>query len=78
MNLIRAWFSCMKGGLVRARHNDVRDEFANVCSQALGGGGLAVGTKSLIFYGAVAVACPKGTKTVYRSKITSNKSRDER
>eukprot|EP00956_Cyclotella_meneghiniana_P034535 scaffold105889_cov35-Cyclotella_meneghiniana.AAC.1 len=51
--------SCKTGGLVVARHNDVRDEWAHLCSQALGGS--AVGTEPLIFYGTAAV--PEGVAT---------------
>jgi hypothetical protein len=41
--------SCKTGGLVGARHNDARDEWAHLCSLALGGS--AVGTEPHIFYG---------------------------
>lgn len=51
--------SCKTGGLVVARHNDVRDEWAHLCSLALGGS--AVGTEPLIFYGTAAV--PEGAAT---------------
>jgi hypothetical protein len=42
--------SCKTGGLVGARHNDARDEWAHLCSLALGGS--SVGTEPFIFYGA--------------------------
>jgi hypothetical protein len=41
---------CKTGGLVGARHNDARDEWAHLCSLALGGS--SVGTEPFIFYGA--------------------------
>eukprot|EP00956_Cyclotella_meneghiniana_P019699 scaffold34083_cov46-Cyclotella_meneghiniana.AAC.3 len=51
--------SCKTGGLVVARHNDVRNEWAHLCSLALGGS--AFGTEPLIFYGTAAV--PEGVAT---------------
>ena len=50
----------------------MRDEFAHLCSQALGGS--AVGTEPLIFYGTA--ACPEGAETAYGSQGASGNSRD--
>ena len=41
--------NCKKGGLVSLRHNDVHDEWAHLCSLALGNS--RVTTEPLIFYG---------------------------